>query len=66
MARRQKLNYRFHNPNTPEDTAEFVFKVFLAANKRKLDRAIEEAAEQSRSDANNEQSISYLAKEAVS
>jgi hypothetical protein len=44
MADKQKLNYRFHNPNPPQNTADFVLGIFLAVNKYKLDQALQKAA----------------------
>ena len=41
---KRKLNYRFHNPNSAEDTANFLCKLLLEANTGKVERAIEEAA----------------------
>ncbi len=40
----RKLNYRFHNPNSAEDTAELLYKLLIEANAGKVERAIEEAA----------------------
>lgn len=40
----RKLNYRFHNPNSAEDTADFLCKLLIEANAGKVERAIEEAA----------------------
>ncbi len=37
---RQILNFRFNDPNTPLETAQLVYRVFLKAGKRRLDRAI--------------------------
>ena len=42
--KQRKLNYRFHNPNSAEDTANFLFKLLIEANAGKVERAIEEAA----------------------
>ena len=42
--KQRKLNYRFHNPNSAEDTAEFLRKILIEANAGKVERAIEEAA----------------------
>ena len=39
-----KLNYRFHNPNSAEDTADFLCKLLIEANAGKVERAIEDAA----------------------
>ena len=42
--KRTKLNYRFHNPNSAEDTADFLCKLLIEANARKVERVIEKAA----------------------
>ena len=42
--KRTKLNYRFHNPNSAEDTADFLCKLLIEANVGKVERAIEVAA----------------------
>ena len=42
--KQRKLNYRFHNPNSAEDTAEFLCKLLIEANAGKVERVIEEAA----------------------
>ena len=42
--KKRKLNYRFHNPNSAEDTAEFLCKILIEANAGKVERAIEEEA----------------------
>ncbi|MGN0413910.1 MAG: hypothetical protein ACI4FX_00275 [Agathobacter sp.] len=42
--KQEKLNYRFHNPNSAEDTADFLCKLLIEANAGKVERAIEEAA----------------------
>ena len=41
--KQRKLNYRFHNPNSAEDTADFLCKSLIGANAGKVERAIEEA-----------------------
>ena len=42
--KQRKLNYRFHNPNSTEDTANYLCKILIEANAGKVERAIEEAA----------------------
>ena len=42
--KRQKLNYRFRDPNDPAVAAEYIFKVFAEA----VEKAIKEASAQSR------------------
>lgn len=44
--KKRKLNYRFHNPNTAEVTAGILLKVLIEANSEKLEKAIQEAADQ--------------------
>ena len=42
--KQRTLNYRFHNPNSAEDTADFLCKLLVEANAGKVERVIEEAA----------------------
>lgn len=42
--KKQKLNYRFHNPNPVDATADYILKVFIESNTSKVERVIEEAA----------------------
>ena len=44
--KKQKLNYRFHNPNPADVTANIILKVFIEANVKKVETAVQEAAEQ--------------------
>lgn len=37
-----KLNYKFNNPNTLEDTAEMLLKIFIEVNGHKIDEALKE------------------------
>ena len=32
---RKKINYRFHNPNTVETTADYILKVFMEVNEKR-------------------------------
>ena len=41
--KQRKLNYRFHNPNSAEDTADFLCKLLIEANAGKVERALQEA-----------------------
>ena len=43
--KKQKLNYRFHNPNDPAVTAEYILKVFIEVNQKKVEEAIRKASE---------------------
>lgn len=40
-----KLNYTFNNPNSAEDTAEQLLKLFIEANKQKVDEIIKNAVD---------------------
>lgn len=42
---KKKLNYRFHNPNSAEDTADFLCKLLVEVNQDKVEKAIQKAAE---------------------
>lgn len=44
--KKTKLNYRFHNPNSAEDTADFLCKLLIEANRGKVERAMERTASQ--------------------
>lgn len=44
--KKRKLNYRFHNPNPAEVTADILLKVLIEANSEKVEKAIQEAAKQ--------------------
>ncbi len=41
--KQRKLNYRFHNPNSVEDTANYLCKILIEANAGKVERALQEA-----------------------
>ena len=42
--KQRKLNYRFHNPNSAENTADFLCKLLIEASTGKVERAIEDIA----------------------
>ena len=44
--KKRKLNYRFHNPNTAEVTADYLVKILIEANSEKVEKAIEIAMTQ--------------------
>ena len=41
--KKDKLNYRFHDPNSVEDTAKYLLKIYIEANREKVDRIIRES-----------------------
>ena len=43
--KKRKLNYRFHNPNTAEVTANYLVKILVEVNAKKVEKAIEIAME---------------------
>ncbi len=53
--KKRKLNYIFHNPNTPEATADYLLKLFIEVNTPKVEAAIRRAA----LSAKNEEEKSY-------
>lgn len=42
---RTKLNFRFHNPNSAEETAEYIAKLFIKVNQAKVERLFQNALE---------------------
>ena len=44
-AKKRKLNYTVHNPNTVEDTAKMLLDVFVQANQKKVERKLQELAD---------------------
>lgn len=38
--KKQKLNYRFHNPNSDEVTAEYIAKILVEVNRLKIEAAL--------------------------
>ena len=53
--KRQKLNYRFHNPNTAEVTADYILKLFIEVNAKKVDRIMQEVAERNKEENKHEE-----------
>ena len=41
--KKDKLNYRIHDPNSVEDTAKYLLKIYIEANMEKVDRIIRES-----------------------
>lgn len=39
--KQRKLNYRFHNPNTAAKTADYILKIMIEANEKKVEKAIQ-------------------------
>ena len=44
--KKRKLNYIFHNPNSPEVTSEFLVTLFIEVNMGKVEKAVREASEE--------------------
>ena len=38
---KRKLNYRFHNPNPVEVTADYILEILIEANKRKVEKIMQ-------------------------
>ena len=45
MAKKQTLHYTFHDPNPPAKTADFLLKLFLEVDQKKIDAALQKAYE---------------------
>ena len=43
--KQSELKFSFHNPNTVEDTANYLLKLFVEVNRGKVDEAIRQAAQ---------------------
>lgn len=41
--KKQKITYRFHNPNPETATLDYLLKIFIEANTEKVQSAIQEA-----------------------
>ena len=50
-----RLNYSFNNPNSVEDTAEMLLKLFIEATKPRVEKAIKTAVQ------NSEKAMSHSA-----
>ena len=47
LENKKKVTFRYHNPNTDEETLKYIVKIFTEANKEKFEQAILENAKQS-------------------
>ena len=41
-AKKRKLNYTIHNPNTVDDTAKMLLDILVQANEKKVERKLQE------------------------
>ncbi len=48
-----KLNYKIIDPNAPEKSADYIYRLFIEVNKNKVERALQEAAKSK----NDEQNV---------
>lgn len=42
--KKQKIKYRFHNPNPADVTADYILKIFIEVNEKKVEQAIRASA----------------------
>lgn len=56
IPKKTKLNFNFHNPNTPEKTADYIIKILIQANQSKVERALKEEASKHMEGVTEEQS----------
>lgn len=47
---KKPLNVRFHNPNSPEVTANYILKIMIEANKGKVEKILQEEMQQEKAD----------------
>lgn len=40
-----KLSFHFYNPNTVEETVDYITEIFIEVNQEKVERTLKEAAE---------------------
>lgn len=40
------MNYRFHNPNPVEVTADYILEILIEANKEKVEKILQEEIDQ--------------------
>lgn len=43
--RKRKLNYQFHNPNTSEIATDYLLKILIEANSKKVDHVIQKTVD---------------------
>lgn len=48
--KQRKLNYRFHNPNTAAKTADYILKIMIEANEKKVEKAIQNTVHEMKDD----------------
>ncbi len=44
ISKKKKLNFRFHNPNTQEVSADYIVQIFIAANTGRVEQALNQNA----------------------
>lgn len=58
IANKSKLHFYFHNPNSAEETANYIVKIFVEVNQTKINRMLQETAE--KMEAQSEENRSFL------
>lgn len=48
--KKEKLNYRFHNPNPDNQTASYILKVFIEADREKVEEAVQQATQETQAE----------------
>lgn len=59
IANKTKLHFRFHNPNSAEETANYIAKIFIEVNQVKIDQVLQETAEKKEIQSEKNRSLSY-------
>lgn len=52
-----KLNYRFHNPNTDTETANYILKILIEANATKVEQTVQQLSVQQTIPSENDLSL---------
>ncbi|NDO70234.1 hypothetical protein FMM80_16875 [Schaedlerella arabinosiphila] len=58
MANKTKLHFHFHNPNSAEETANYIVKIFIEVNQFKIDQVLQETAEKMKIQSEENRSLS--------
>ena len=45
IAGKTKLHFHFHNPNSVEETANYIAKIFVEVNRAKVERILQETVD---------------------
>lgn len=58
IAGKTKLRFHFHNPNSVEETANYIAKIFVEVNQAKVERILQEKANRIETESEKNRSLS--------